>query len=81
MKRLVIGICLLLTLLFAGCDQPRSCPDLKRCEYAGEFRSPDPTVAVKSCSYRCRGYGALANFEWPVNQPCPPSFDGNFPGP
>jgi hypothetical protein len=77
MKRLAIG--LLLALLLMGCSD--TCPDPKRCEYAGEFRSPDPTVAVKSCSYRCRGYGALANFEWPVNQPCPPSFDGNFPGP
>lgn len=77
MKRLVIG--LLLALLLMGCSN--TCPDLKRCEYAGEFRSPDPTVTVKSCAYRCRGYGALANFEWPVNQPCPPSFDGNFPGP
>jgi hypothetical protein len=53
----------------------------KRCEYAGEFKSPDPKVTVKSCAYNCRGYGALATFEWPLNKACPPSFDGNFPGP
>lgn len=51
----------------------------KRCEYQGEFFGTSSTV--KSCSYKCKGYGALANFEWPINQPCPPSFDGYFPGP
>jgi hypothetical protein len=52
----------------------------KRCEFAGEFKSPKDTKS-KTCSYRCRGYGALANFPWPIDQTCPPSFDGNFPGP
>lgn len=80
MKKLVARVFPLLLLLLVSCDEP-GCLDRKRCEYAGEFRSPDPTVTVKSCAYRCRGYGALATFEWPVDAPCPPSFDGNFPGP
>lgn len=52
----------------------------KRCEYKGEF-SNNPNSTEKTCAYKCRGYGALATFPWPKNQPCPPSFDGNFPGP
>lgn len=52
----------------------------KRCQFQGEyFGSPNSTQ--KGCAYKCRGYGALATFPWPKNQPCPPSFDGNFPGP
>lgn len=79
MKRFVIWLSLLLLLI--GCSDV--CPVIrKRCEYIGEFRNPlNPDVTVKSCSYKCRGYGAVANFEWPLNEPCPPSFDGNFPGP
>jgi hypothetical protein len=53
---------------------------VKRCEFAGEFKNPDNNK-IKTCSYRCRGYRALANFSWPIDQSCPPSFDGNFPGP
>ncbi len=53
-------------------------PRRKRCEYVGEFGGAS---GVKTCSYNCRGYGALANFGWPANQPCPPSFEGDFPGP
>lgn len=53
----------------------------KRCEYFGEFISPDPKNPFKTCVYRCKGYGALATFPWSKDKPCPPSFDGNFPGP
>ena len=53
----------------------------KRCEYFGEFLSPDPKTPFKTCAYKCRGYGAIATFQWPKDQPCPPSFEGNFPGP
>ncbi len=53
----------------------------KRCEYVGEFFSPDPNVTTKTCAYKCKSYGALATFPWSKDQPCPPSFDGNFPGP
>lgn len=51
----------------------------KRCEFVGEYTSKDPNQKI--CGYRCKGYGAIATFPWPKNQPCPPSFDGNFPGP
>jgi hypothetical protein len=54
----------------------------KRCEFVMETKNPNATdKTVKTCSYKCKGYGALANFSWPINQPCPPSFDTNFPGP
>jgi hypothetical protein len=54
----------------------------KRCEFAMETKAPNATdKTVKTCSYKCKGYGALANFSWPINQPCPPSFETNFPGP
>jgi hypothetical protein len=59
---------------------PNQLAAAKRCEFAGEFKSPNSTTS-KTCSYRCRGYGALANFSWPIDKTCPPSFDGNFPGP
>lgn len=52
----------------------------KRCEYQGEFFG-NPNSPQKTCSYKCKGYGALATFPWSKNKPCPPSFDGNFPGP
>lgn len=52
----------------------------KRCEYVGEFFG-NPNSPDKNCSYKCKGYGALANFTWPKDKPCPPSFNGNFPGP
>lgn len=52
----------------------------KRCQFQGEFVGT-PNSTQKSCAYKCKGYGALATFPWPRNQPCPPSFDGNFPGP
>jgi hypothetical protein len=54
----------------------------KRCELATDIPkipSKDPNTQI--CAYRCKGYGALATFAWPASQPCPPSFDGNFPGP
>ncbi|GET43672.1 hypothetical protein MiSe_84970 [Microseira wollei NIES-4236] len=53
----------------------------KRCEFAGEFVSGSPDSPNKICAYKCKGYGALATFPWPKDQPCPPSFDGNFPEP
>jgi hypothetical protein len=59
-------------------DNQRSC---KRCEYVGEFFSPNPNNPLKVCAYKCRGYNALATFPWDKNKPCPPSFDSNFPGP
>ena len=46
----------------------------KRCEYQGEFFG-NPNSPNKTCSYKCKGYGASANFPSPPNQPCPPSFD------
>jgi hypothetical protein len=59
---------------------PNQLAAAKRCEFAGEFKSPKDTKS-KTCAYKCRGYGALATFPWPIDQTCPPSFDGNFPGP
>jgi len=53
----------------------------KRCEYVREFLSGDPKNPCKICAYKCKGYAALATFPWPKDKPCPPSFDGNFPGP
>ena len=46
----------------------------------GEFFSPNPNNSLKVCAYKCKGYNALATFAWDKNKPCPPSFDGNFPG-
>lgn len=60
---------------------PEEQPQRKRCEFAGEFINPNPNVTTKICTYKCKGYGALATFPWPKDLPCPPSFDGNFPGP
>lgn len=51
----------------------------KRCEFVGAFASSNPDVKI--CTYRCRGFGALATFPVRRNKPCPPSFDGLFPGP
>jgi hypothetical protein len=53
----------------------------KRCEYIGEFFASDSNKSLKICAYKCKGYNALATFPWDKNKPCPPSFDGNFPGP
>lgn len=53
----------------------------KRCEYMGEFFSSNANNPLKVCAYKCKGYNALATFPWDKNKPCPPSFDGNFPGP
>jgi hypothetical protein len=51
----------------------------KRCEFQGEYSSPNSDM--KTCAYKCKGYGALATFAWKKSLKCPPSFDGNFPGP
>jgi hypothetical protein len=51
----------------------------KRCEFQGEYNSPNSDM--KTCAYKCKGYGALATFAWKKSLKCPPSFDGNFPGP
>lgn len=40
---------------------------------------PIPGNVFKGCSYDCLGYGAAATFPWPVDLPCPGSFDGIFP--
>jgi hypothetical protein len=53
----------------------------KRCTYCGEYTNSNPNNPLKICAYKCRGYGAIATFPWTKDQPCPPSFDGNFPGP
>ncbi|MBE9040707.1 hypothetical protein IQ235_07930 [Oscillatoriales cyanobacterium LEGE 11467] len=73
MKKIAIGI---LLLWMHGL---MSCGSTKRCVFVGEFSNPNPSK--KMCGYKCRGYGAIATFEWDKNKPCPPSFDGNFPGP
>ena len=62
-------------------SESTSDPPRKRCEYSGEFLSPDPTSNFKICAYKCKGYAALATFPWPKDRPCPQSFDENFPGP
>ena len=49
-----------------------------RCTYVGESGA---TSAIKTCMYRCKGYGAIATFPWPSDQQCPDSFNINFPGP
>lgn len=52
----------------------------KRCEFVMETKNP-ANKTVKTCSYKCKGYGALANFSWAIDKPCPSSFETNFPGP
>lgn len=74
LQAIVAGI--LLVWICTACGSSGS---TKRCVFVGEFANPNPSKKI--CGYKCRGYGAIATFEWDKNKPCPPSFDGNFPGP
>ncbi len=70
---MIIGIIL---LGLCSCNQIQS---TEKCEYKGEFFG-NPNPIEKTCTYNCKGYGTLATFTWPKNQPCPPSFNGKFTG-
>ena len=74
---------LLLGLLLALSDCSKRSPEMdrKRCEFVGEFPPQNPNSPLKTCGYQCRGYGAIATFPWDKDKPCPPSFNGDFPGP
>lgn len=77
----VLGLTGILSMSGDVQDSQKECETPKRCIYIGESLSPNPSETMKVCMYKCRGYGAIATFPWNKDLPCPPSFNGLFPGP